>query len=167
MSDTVPAVPKVLLAAAAAAIVFALSTAAIAAPPRYAYTSEARASATPKQQARAGGVTFAARLADGSFLRSKGVGEDLWGFTVSLDTHSVNLSDIDIESRAVLRTGRGGELKPVAWRGVSEDSHHRSGLLLFSVEEAKKHGIESGSPGPLELVLRDVAGVKERVLRWE
>jgi DNA-binding beta-propeller fold protein YncE len=125
-------------------------------------------SAAPRKQDRgAGGVTFAARPAERSFLQSKGVVPDRWGFLVELDTHSVDLMSIDVASRATLRTAPGAELKPLEWRGLSEDSHHRSGLLLFSRNEAEKQGIETDNPGALELVLHDVAGVKQRVLRWE
>lgn len=120
-----------------------------------------------KKDSGAGGVTFAARPAQSEFLKSKGVGADRWGFVVELDTHSRDLKGLDLPSLATVRTSRGAQLKPQAWQGLSEDSHHRSGLLLFSAEEARKHGIDPDKPEGLELVLSDVAGVKQRVLRWE
>lgn len=120
-----------------------------------------------KKDAGAGGVTFAAQPAEASFLQSKGVEDGQWGFLVSLDTHSVDLKNIDLAGSATLRSAGGVELKPMAWRGLSENSHHRSGLLLFSTDEARKQGIAPGSGKPLELVLHDVAGVKQRVLRWD
>jgi hypothetical protein len=119
-----------------------------------------------KRDAGAGGVTFAAQPAERSMLQSKGVPDDQWGFNVYLDTHSVDLMGIDVASQATLRAANGAELKPVAWQGLSESSHHRSGLLLFSAEQARKLGVESGKGGPRELILHDVAGVKQRVLRW-
>lgn len=129
--------------------------------------SAAFAQAPRKKDAGAGGVTFAAQPAEASFLQSKGVGDGQWGFLVSLDTHSVELKNIDLAASATLRSAGGIELRPMAWRGLSENSHHRSGLLLFSKEEARKQGIAPGAGKPLELVLHDVAGVKQRVLRWE
>ena len=123
-------------------------------------------SGTTARDSGTGGVTFEASLATREFLESKGHASSVWGFMVSLDTHSVDLSGVDIASRVVLRDGDGETLKPIAWHPLSEDSHHRSGLLLFPVSASQ------AAPGGAEqlqgarLVLTDVGGVRERVLTW-
>jgi hypothetical protein len=114
-----------------------------------------------------GGVTFAATLAEASDLRTRGYSSDYWGFVVQLDTHSGDLMALDVAKLAVFRGSRGQEFKPVTWQGLKEDSHHRSGLLLFSSKDTGVQALSAQGAGPLELVLYDVAGVKERVLRWE
>lgn len=81
-------------------------------------------------------------------------------FVVSMDTHSVNLDKIDLGAQAVLRDDTGEEYRPVSWRSAP-GGHHRSGTLTLpvpsSVSQLKY----------LELVISNVAGVKERVLRWQ
>lgn len=84
-------------------------------------------------------------------------------FTVVLDTHSVNLDTIDLLQLAVLRIDQVQEVQPIAWEAPA-GGHHREGTLTFPATD--------GSPliGPdtqlLELVIRDVAGLPERVLQW-
>lgn len=114
-----------------------------------------------------GGVTFAATPAEASDLTARRYPPDYWGFVVQLDTHSGGLMALDVAKLAVFRDSNGREFKPIAWQGLKEDSHHRSGLLLFSSQDTGVQALSAGPSGPLELVLYDVAGVKERVLRWE
>jgi hypothetical protein len=114
-----------------------------------------------------GGVTVEASLASKDFLAAKGQGADKWGFLVSLDTHSVDLTGIDLVSRVSLRDGSGRVLKPAGWRPLSEDSHHRSGLLLFAADGAGE-GILSGEKlKNVQLVFTDISGARERVLVWK
>ena len=114
-----------------------------------------------------GGVTFAATPAEASGLAARGYPSDYWGFVVQLDTHSGDLMALDVTKLAVLRDNNGREFKPIAWQGLKEDSHHRSGLLLFSSKDTGVQALSAQRARPLELVLYDIAGVKERVLRWE
>lgn len=51
-------------------------------------------------------------------------------FEVSLDTHSGDLGSIDIMQAARLLVGANFRL-PQAWVATSDDSHHRSGVLVF------------------------------------
>ena len=78
-------------------------------------------------------------------------------FQVVLDTHSVNLDAYDLKSIAVLRDDTG---KAYASTGVESkgSGHHREAIVSFSKlsPDAKR----------VELVIKDVAGVKERVFRW-
>lgn len=97
-------------------------------------------------------------LTETSYLSSKGHPSDHWGFTVQLDTHSGDLMAANLASSAVLKDGNGNELRPASWQDLSADSHHRSGLLIFAGTKPE---------GSLILVLSNVAGVPERVLRWD
>lgn len=87
-------------------------------------------------------------------------------FAVVMDTHSVDLDRYDLGKLAVLRNDRGQELKPERW-DAPEGGHHRSGALVFPAKDGAGKAISGPGVKTLELVILDVAGVKERVLRWE
>lgn len=78
-------------------------------------------------------------------------------FDVAMDTHSVDLTD-DLLKVAVLRDEQGTEYKPTVWDGAGPGGHHRQGTLKFPAMP--------GSPKTVILVLKDVAGVPERVFQW-
>jgi len=120
-----------------------------------------------REDTGAGGVTFAATPAESAYLAAQGQPADRWGFLVQLDTHSVDLTDLDLLSLTILRDGRGREFRPIVWQGLDEGAHHRSGLLIFSSRDTDGQLTPAQGGGYLELVLKDVAGVKERVLRWD
>lgn len=81
-------------------------------------------------------------------------------FKVTLDTHSGDLTKYNVTKLSILRDDKGKEITGADWKGTSEDSHHREGILSFP------KGAEQGSKY-VELVVRDLGGIKERVLRWE
>ena len=88
-------------------------------------------------------------------------------FSVAMNTHCVNLDGVDLAKQAVLRNDRGQEVKPQRWDAPSGGRHHRSGTLTFpSKDDSGKPRVGSGTR-TVELVMRDVAGVKERVLNWQ
>jgi hypothetical protein len=78
-------------------------------------------------------------------------------FQVVLDTHSVNLGGYDLKTITVLRDDAG---RAYLANGAENkgSGHHIESVLTFP------------KPGPeakrLELVIKDVAGVKERTFRW-
>jgi hypothetical protein len=78
-------------------------------------------------------------------------------FLVALETHSVNLDKYDLKATSVLRDDTGLTTQPTAIQNKGS-GHHREIILTF--------------PGPstdrkwLELVIKDIAGVKERIFRW-
>jgi hypothetical protein len=78
-------------------------------------------------------------------------------FQVMLDTHSVNLDAYDLKSITVLRDDTGKNYVPTAAENKGS-GHHREVILVFAKvsSETKR----------LELVIMDVAGVKERSFRW-
>ncbi|NOZ26654.1 MAG: hypothetical protein GXP39_01195 [Chloroflexi bacterium] len=79
-------------------------------------------------------------------------------FRVAMNTHSVEL-DYDLTQLAVLRTDRGDEVAPVRWDGA-RGGHHVSGVLYFPT-------IDLDGAQWIEVVIRDVAGIPERVFRWD
>lgn len=84
-------------------------------------------------------------------------GENTWDFQIAFNTHSVNL-DFDPAAISVLRDDRGREYPAVAWEGAGPGGHHRSGVVRFKVPDDATDFIE--------VVIHDVAGVPERIFRW-
>ncbi len=74
---------------------------------------------------------------------------------IQFTTHSGDLNRIDMEQAAVLRQGEADE-QPKGWISLSDDSHHRAGVLVFS-----RH--LEGGPAELSIDLGD----EELVLLWE
>ena len=101
-----------------------------------------------------GGVTIEVEwrgLKDGSLV-----------FSVTMDIHSGSLDQYDLRKLALLRDSRGKEYRPSS-PDVPPGGHHRAGVLTFPISDPSN---------PLtakyfDLVLRDIAGVAERDLRWE
>ena len=87
-------------------------------------------------------------------------------FAVVMDTHSVDLDSYDLQGLAVLRTGEGKELRPSGW-DAPKGGHHRQGNLTFPTTASDGSPLVGPATRSLELVLRDIAGVPERVFRWE
>jgi len=79
-------------------------------------------------------------------------------FEVVLDTHSVNLDSYDLKAVSLLRDDAGESYPPTQVENKGS-GHHREITLMFPKlsAEAKR----------LELVIKDIAGVKERSFRWE
>ncbi len=103
-----------------------------------------------KQSVAGGGVTVAV-----TFLKDRA---DTPTFQVVLDTHSVNLDGYRFEDIVRLRDGKGSEAAPTAVDGAKGSGHHREATVRFAWPEPK--------PTSLELVVKGVAGVPERVFRW-
>ncbi len=79
-------------------------------------------------------------------------------FDVQFNTHSVNLS-FNLSSIAFLRDDKGIIYKVSNWQGSQPGGHHRSGTLIFIEPLGKTKFVE--------LVFKDIAGVSERVFRWD
>lgn len=82
-------------------------------------------------------------------------------FDVSMNTHSANLDGYDLKQMAVLRDGQGNEYYPTSWNSAP-GGHHRSGRLTF----VRPDSFGMGQVKSFELIIRDVASVKERVFKW-
>ena len=76
-------------------------------------------------------------------------------FDVKLDTHSGSL-DYEMAKISYIRDSKGNIVKPESWDG-GIGGHHFEGTLKFP-----KFDDSAG----FELVIQDVAGVKERILKW-
>jgi hypothetical protein len=78
-------------------------------------------------------------------------------FQVVLDTHSVNLDSYDLKAISVLRDDAGNTYASTAVENKGS-GHHREAIVSFAK-------IAAGTKR-IELVIKDVAGVKERIFRW-
>ena len=85
-------------------------------------------------------------------------GEEDARFDIALDTHSVNLDAYDLKAVSVLRDEAGNAYQPIRIENKGS-GHHRQLVLVFPKpsEEVKK----------LELVIKDIGGVKERIFHWD
>ncbi|MBI2953416.1 MAG: hypothetical protein HYY30_03820 [Chloroflexi bacterium] len=86
-------------------------------------------------------------------------------FAIVMDTHSVDLDSYDLGKLAMLRTDQGIEVAPDMW-DAPPGGHHRSGQLTFP-QTSGGQPVIGPQTARIELVIRDVAGVKERSLQWE
>ena len=90
-------------------------------------------------------------------VRVDQTGQDL-AFAVEMDTHSVDLG-FDLSELAWLRSDQRGEVGALSWTG-GRGGHHVSGVLQFpAMEIARAEWIE--------LSIRSVADVPERVFHWD
>ncbi len=81
-----------------------------------------------------------------------------WDFTVSLNTHSVELAE-DLAQSAVLDDGQGNWIKPIVWNGDPPGGHHREGVLSFEPVSPR--------PSTIKLEIRGVGGVEVRTFEWQ
>ena len=103
------------------------------------------------QAVAGGGVTVKV-----TYLNPKG--SDGARFQVALDTHSVNLDSYDLKTVSVLRDDAGNTYSPTAVDNKGS-GHHRETIVSFGK-------VASGTKR-VELVIKDIAGVKERIFRWD
>lgn len=86
-------------------------------------------------------------------------------FTVAIDTHSVNLDGYDLRQLAVLQTDQGAEFTPTNW-DAPKGGHHRTGTLTFSATTPDGTALIGPNTRTIRLIVRNVAGVSERVFQW-
>lgn len=77
---------------------------------------------------------------------------DATAFEIKVTAHTDY--DDDFKNNSYLRDSGGKIYQPISFEG--ETGHHASGTLRFPKIESKR----------FELVIKDVAGVKERVFKW-
>lgn len=116
----------------------------------------AQAQTTPNapgpQSSADGGVTIKA------VPKSLGGADNLWRFSIVLDTHSADLSD-DLAQSATLTTDDGRTLKPLNWTGAAPGGHHREGVLAFEIPPPRPSAIELSIVRPGESA--------PRLFRWQ
>jgi hypothetical protein len=98
-----------------------------------------------------GGVTVKATL-----LGSQTSGE--LSFQVVLDTHSVNLDGYDLKNLSSLRDDAGNTYLPTSVENKGSGHHRQSTVVFSKVAHSTKR---------VELAIKDIAGVKERLFRWD
>lgn len=103
------------------------------------------------QEAEAAGVTVK--------VTYENPGVDSPEFKIKLDTHSVDLDRYRLEDNTVLRDDAGNEYRAEA-ASSSGSGHHSETALVF--KDAKVSGSKY-----VEIVVRGLAGVDERVFRFE
>jgi hypothetical protein len=86
-------------------------------------------------------------------------------FNVAMNTHAVDLDGYDLKQLAVLRIDGGQEIRPISWE-APKGGHHRSGMLIFPAADANGRELIASNLQTIELVIRNVAGVPERVFTW-
>lgn len=106
------------------------------------------------QSSNAGNVTIDIRLNE--------VKSDSIFFKVEMNTHSVDLDKYDLSSLASLTDEQGNKFTPLSWQGPS-GGHHRSGDLIFPLPPS----ISKGQASHIEIAIKDVAGIPQRLFRWE
>ena len=91
-----------------------------------------------------------------------GIKNDSLIFNVSMGTHSVELDQYDLGRLAILLDDNGNEYAATSWDSAP-GGHHREGVLHFPVPPS----LTQKTTDYIKLVIRDIAGVNERVLRWD
>lgn len=84
-------------------------------------------------------------------------------FTVSMNTHSLDLDGFDLMKLAVLRTDQGIEVAPASW-DAPKGGHHREGTLAFPATVDGRPILDGAARG-ITVILRDVAS-PERSFQW-
>lgn len=103
------------------------------------------------QQVSGGGVTVTV-----TYLKER---TDELAFRVALDTHSVSLDGYQLDSIIFLRDETYHWTNPAGLEAVSGAGHHRQAVVKFP---RPSEGLDV-----LEMVVHDVAGVKDRHFNWK
>ncbi len=82
----------------------------------------------------------------------------VWKFKVAMNTHSVEL-DQDMVLASALADNTGIESKAISWEGDPGGGHHREGILSFKPIVPW--------PKSLELRVKNVGAVSERIFKWD
>jgi len=82
---------------------------------------------------------------------------------VKFTTHSGDLSRLDMTGLSAIRLG-GQEYAPQVWESISDNPHHREGVLVFPRKAPDGASLDAGT---VELVMKGITNVAERVFRWQ
>lgn len=78
-------------------------------------------------------------------------------FEVSLNTHSVDLDGYDFKTLTMLRDEAGKTYAPIKLENKGSGHHRQVAMTFPKIPEGTKR---------VEIIIKDVAGVKERTFRW-
>ena len=96
--------------------------------------------------------------------KARGYGlDDYVLIKVQFTTHSGDLSRLDMTGLSAIRVA-GQEYAPRGWESISDDSHHRAGVLVFARKAPDGASLDAGT---VELVMKGIANAAERVFRWQ
>jgi hypothetical protein len=126
--------------------------------PPYANVAPLRTASAGATQTNEGGKVTIAATWQGSDTETV--------FKVAMNTHAVDLDGYDLKQLAVLRIDGKAEIRPISWE-APKGGHHRSGTLTFPAVDADGRALITSSTRTIELVIRDVAGVSERIFTWQ
>ena len=77
---------------------------------------------------------------------------------IALDTHSTALDAVAFDRAVTLRRRDGGEVAPIAVEETGSGGHHRQAKVVFpSISGAAE----------VQIVVKDVGGIPERVFVWD
>lgn len=115
----------------------------------------------------ANNVTLEATPATPEYLQEKGHPPEHIGFIITLHTSKtdLDLKIYDLVSLALLRDHLGRETPAIGWEPLSDETGHRSGILFFPARGREGQRVIRAE-GFIELLVRNLAGTGERVLRW-
>ncbi|MGE5553113.1 MAG: hypothetical protein ACM3XZ_04235 [Betaproteobacteria bacterium] len=89
------------------------------------------------------------------------------GFSISLDTHTVDLSRYDLTTHSVLTNDRGETISSgFTWKAEIEGAHHRSGELRVKNRAASGRPFWTTQVELLRLELKELADVPVRRFEW-
>lgn len=86
-------------------------------------------------------------------------------FAVSMDTHTVELDGYDMGQLATLRVDHGPAIPASGWDAPA-GGHHREGTLTFPATTPDGRPVIANDAHTIEVIIRDIGGVPERVLQW-
>lgn len=96
----------------------------------------------------------------------KGLDEKELLFEVGMNTHSVDLDAYDFSKILVLRDEKGNLYNAIGVEAPKGGGHHRGGTVRFP--GARKDGTKVLQDAKyFEVLVKGVAGVPERTLRWD
>lgn len=88
-------------------------------------------------------------------------------FKVTLAAKEADLEGYQLEALSFLRDDKAREFPALRWEPFRSFKGHRLGTLIFPGKDEKGRFILDKGTGYIEVWMRDVGGVKERVFRWE
>ena len=86
-------------------------------------------------------------------------------FEVIMDTHAVALDGYDLRQLATLHVDQGPAIQASGWDAPA-GGHHREGTLTFPATTEDGRPVLSDDARTLEVIIRDIGAVPERILQW-
>jgi hypothetical protein len=88
-------------------------------------------------------------------------------FEMRMNTHSVELDQYQMEKLSFLKDDQGNEYPALGLFSPGGGGHHRYGMLKFAPKAKEGREIAGQGRKYFQVIIRDVAGVKERSFRWD